>query len=393
MTTPMEEGSVDHSLTEEQKLFFEDGLADKDRYLKAIDEFVRIPLANFKQLFCLKFNGGQFKDCLPDLRNHLGNAVSKKLFNGITFKLIRFNENTVVEQIHNLSISLVNASLSENALKIFNFKGITDNSSDGKGIDSDRSDLSAILSTVLKELEEVKSTLKSLKDASKQCLCTNSEVPLNNIINKKVNNNNSCKKKRALSQCDSEIIHVMSKTPRTSYTTAPKLGKLNTGTDSVFGIATSKEDVQSEWTTVLKKNNKQIMLKTNNSNSKSYPLRKKPKKVITGSANTDSVNLLSGVPKKRYYRVNKVSNDTDIDGLKNYIISFLKVKSDELVIENITNSKYNFYKMFKVTTDCTHASAMEDPQNWPNHIEVSRFFNPKPIKTSFAAQADNKTCF
>ena len=89
----------------------------------------------------------------------------------------------------------------------------------------------------------------------------------------------------------------------------------------------------------MKKNNKQIKLKTNDPNSKSYPLRKK---VITGSANTTSVSLLIGVPKKRYYRVDKVSNDTDIDGLKNYIISFLKVKYDELVIENITNSIYNF---------------------------------------------------
>ena len=55
----------------------------------------------------------------------------------------------MVEQIYNFSISQVNGSLSENALKIFNFKGITDISGDCKGIDSDRSDLSAILSTVL----------------------------------------------------------------------------------------------------------------------------------------------------------------------------------------------------------------------------------------------------
>ena len=342
MTESMDQEDNQPSTTANQNAFFDDGLASIDKYMKAIDDFAKLTLTDIKSLFNSNFTqGGQFKDCLPSLRADLGNLVCKKLFNGCVFKLVKYNCNTVIEHIHHLTLSYVNNSLSTKALKIFNFKndlGINDSSS-CKGND----DITSVLSNVMHELETLKISMQRLENSQSSGINNGSSHGLerpNSLISNSVNH----KKRSAEEDISPSVVHK-----------TPKVAK-NANTDD------------NGWTQVVNKNKKPIDKPNKSGNYNGY---KKKRKVITGSSDS---NELAGVPKKRYYRISKINNSFDIDAVKKHVKTFVNGETVNIEVEDISNSKYNFYKMYKVTIDSTHAEAMENPNNWPSHVEVSRFY-------------------
>ena len=78
----------------------------------------------------------------------------------------------------------------------------------------------------------------------------------------------------------------------------------------------------------------------------------------SGNGSIDSYGI-SGIPKKRFYRVSKVPISCDVAQLKEMVVKVLKCEPNKVEVEDISNKKYNFYRVFKVMTEATYATTIE----------------------------------
>ncbi len=78
--------------------------------------------------------------------------------------------------------------------------------------------------------------------------------------------------------------------------------------------------------------------------------------------------------------------------MNEYISSFLKCDKSEVTVDEIVRPYSSYFKPFKVTVSSNYSAAMVNPENWPNNVEISRYFNkhnPKGKVNSNATKVDS----
>ena len=108
----------------------------------------------------------------------------------------------------------------------------------------------------------------------------------------------------------------------------------------------------------------------NSVSSSNNAIRKKSVKGIVGSGSVSQ--KLSRVPKRFHFKIGRCQAHVDEEAIKSHVEGF--VKSGVIDVSLIPMKHYKYYKLFKVSIDDNYSGEMWKESNWPEGIEVSRFF-------------------
>ena len=97
------------------------------------------------------------------------------------------------------------------------------------------------------------------------------------------------------------------------------------------------------------------------------------KKSVKGIIGSGAVQgSLARVPKRFHFKVGRFQASVEESDIKKHVEGFVKSGVVEVTLMNMMS--FNYYKRFKVSVDDTWSSEMWNEKNWPEGIEVSRFF-------------------
>ena len=137
--------------------------------------------------------------------------------------------------------------------------------------------------------------------------------------------------------------------------------------------------VKTYATTVGQVENSNIWVKAGSSKQKkdsrntvissSTSVKKSARGIIGSGAAQGS---LARVPKRFHFKIGIFQSSVEESDIKRHVEGFVKSGVVEVTLMNMMS--FNYYKRFKVSVDDTWSSERWNEKNWPEGIEVSRFF-------------------
>lgn len=142
--------------------------------------------------------------------------------------------------------------------------------------------------------------------------------------------------------------------------------------DNVFGqISTNKR--YSDWFHVDHEKKKQINKKLKaNTNFKLNNIITRERKPLLIGTNVNS--NIKGIEKRLHFYTSRWNVKTTVSDVKSYVASILN--DHAIDVEEITLKQGNM-KSFKVITAKQHHNAMYNIENWPENIQIKRFWYNK----------------
>ena len=356
-----------------------------EKFVVVADKFARLTKDELTAAFTEippKKNG---KDILKIIREELGKFLTKKFFNvHLEFTIKRSSIKTLADEVYLLVHSLQNGQLCAETLLLFSYEStpsIPLASLPEAGIGEIMRTIKELSSTVDKLKTEVKCLKLHINASSGNTFQSTAVHTLNSSANNR---------KRSLSSAGSDapfqgFVTPSRKTRRDSisnsmapppppchFTTSLSQGQ--TPLPATNSINSNDIGMWNKRLTHSEKQKSRIVATQKKLTTKPSSQHKKHKQreTVVGSGMSD--NLL-GVPKKRFYKISKVAHGTNISAIKEHITSFLKCDSSEVVVDIIERAYTSYFSLFKVTVDAKYSVEMESPGNWPDNVEVSRFFH------------------
>ena len=418
MASPREPDSMDYSeiangslgkLPTEVSKFLSGSDHTYAAFVNCADKFTMLTKDEMISAFTELLPKYNSKDILKSIREELGKYLTNKFFK-FSFEFLHKRNaiKTLAEDVYYLVHSLQNGHLCPDTIILFNY-----DSSHAPPLGSiPESGIGEIMRTVRElnsAVDKLKTEVKYLKSqistsSNKSTQLVSEESPRRSAIQRKRSLSSSRSGNRIYSN-ETQTPSRRARTDSTIYSMGPPavpvsavpltpISSLSQGQNPLPQGSNPVSDGLGKWVNRLSHSDKQSLFKIAGQRkqpAKSQMKKSKPKDIIVGSGNDMG---LTGVPKKRFFKVSKVTLNTSSSVMKDHIVSFLKCGVDDVVVESIERDYSSHFSLFKVTVNSNFADGMSNPVNWPDNVEISRYFNKYSVKTNdrkLAANAGSTT--